>query len=128
MSELEAVEGPAVAVEEPAEEIAALEPKLIDVEPKEAPIEVEPVRVAPGEPEKPAKVVESVDSVMASLAEAAAAAAWRPTTLSRQQTLHALLAEIPAAATHFAIVRIPVDPPLAPVESGAASESANTPG
>jgi hypothetical protein len=68
------------------------------------------------------------EDLRASLAEAAAAAAWRPTTLSRQRTLHALLAEIPAAATHFEIVRIPVEPSPAPVESDDASESAKTSG
>jgi hypothetical protein len=71
------------------------------------------------------------EAMRASLAEAATTAAWRPAPLPQQRKLHALLAELPAAATHFEIVRLPVEPPPAPMqplEPGDAPELAETSG
>jgi predicted Zn finger-like uncharacterized protein len=50
------------------------------------------------------------------LEQAAVAAAWRPVTAAMDETLHAVLAETPAAATHFEIVQVPVEPAATKIE------------
>jgi hypothetical protein len=75
----------------------------------------------------PPELRESAPAALrAELAQAALAAAWRPVTAAMDQTLHAVLAKTPAAATHFEIVQIPVEPAPTKVEPAAASEGVET--
>lgn len=50
-------------------------------------------------------------------ASEAVAAAWGPVANSPERKLHAVLAEIPAAATHLQVVHVPVDPPPVPTDA-----------
>jgi len=58
-----------------------------------------------------------------SLAQESLAHAWQPVALSPRRTLHAVLADVPAVATHFEIVRIPVEPPSEPAHEPELAES-----